>query len=86
MMGFSRKKNLLMISIENSRGGELKSLEFQGIYQKLRKKPGFPGGQCKEMENSRRDTVNLTGSPGGSTSKKSISSIGALQFFSGKVQ
>ena len=30
----------------------------------------FQGGQCKEMESSRVVTVNFTGNPGGSTSKK----------------
>ena len=35
---------LLRISMENSRGVEQKSLEFQGVHQKFRKRHGFPGG------------------------------------------
>ena len=43
---------------------------FQVVHQKLRKNMDFQGGQCKEMESSRVVTVNFTGNPGGSTSKK----------------
>ena len=43
----------------------------------MQKNGKFQGGHC---------TFELTGNPGGSTSKKSISSTGVVQFFSGKVQ
>ena len=61
----------------------------RGVNQKLRKEHEFPGGggQCKRMENSRGVNlkVNLTGNPGGSTSKKiNILNRGGVQFISGK--
>ena len=37
--------------------------------QKLKKKNGFPGGSMQKMEKTQGVTVNLTGNPGGSTSK-----------------
>ena len=55
-----------MISIENSRGGRVKVVGIRGIYQKLRKKHGFPGGSMQR--NGKFQEVNLTGNPGGSTS------------------
>ena len=41
----------------------------------------FQGGQWKKIENSRGVTVNFTGNPEGSTSKKSISSTGGFTIF-----
>ena len=46
----------------------------KGVHQKLRKKRGFPGESMQK--NSRGVTVNLTRNPGGSASKKWISSTG----------
>ena len=48
----------------------------------MRKKKWISRGVNAKMENSRRVTVNLTGNPGDSTSEKSISLTGGVQFFS----
>ena len=69
-------------------GYNSKSWNSRGVNQELRKKHGFPGGQCKKIENSRRITVNSTRNPGGSTSKKNRypqqGGGGCKIFFSGK--
>ena len=53
----------------------------------LSKNHEFPGGGVNAKNgNSRGFSVNLTGNPGRSTSKKSISSTGGIQYFSGKAQ
>ena len=57
--------SVLRISMENSRVVEQKSLEFQGVHQKLRKRCGFPGV-----------TENLTRNPGQLQKKMIISSTG----------
>ena len=50
-------------------GVEQKSLEFQGVHQKLRNivdfKRGFPWGSMQKKGKSQGVTVNLTGNPGG---------------------
>ena len=66
-------------------GGRVKVVGIpEGYTKNCGKNMDFQGGQWKKIENSRGVTVNFTGNPGGSTSKKSISSTGGLQFFSGK--
>ena len=43
-------------------------MEFQGVHQNLRKKHGFPGGQCKKKDGSRQISggrVKVVGIPGG---------------------
>ena len=80
------QKKFVTPPVEEIPGGSVKVFGIPGGHTKNRgKNMNFQEGQCKKMENSRGITVNLTGNPGGSNSKKSISSTGeGVQFFSGK--
>ena len=64
--------------MESSRG-RVKVVGISGGTLKIEEKHGFPGAQCKNGK-FQGVTENLTGNPGESTSKKSISPTGGYNF------